>query len=783
MSDTEKVTIPVSGMTCAACQSFVQRTLQEQEGVADATVNLMLHNATVTFDPHRISPDGIVEAVRSTGYGADLPDESLSVLELQEERDKDQKREYKSLRRKAAVAFLAAVAAMMLSMPLMTHGTGSGAGSEDVADPLLAWTMRVLEPALSGTVPGLYRLDRGLLSYSLLLLTLGIMVWAGRRFYVKAYAALRHGSSDMNTLVALGTGSAFLFSVVATVAPHWFIAHNVAPDVYYEAVLFIISLVLVGNTLEARAKGQTAAALQGLVKLQPRTARVLRGTAELELPIESMERNDIVIIRPGERVPVDGTVVSGHSALDESMLTGESLPVEKGEGARVIGGTVNQTGSLQVRATNLGAASTLSRIVRLLREAQGSRAPIQKLADRVSGIFVPVVILLAVATFFAWYLLAPETPIVRAFAASVAVLIIACPCAMGLAIPTAVMVATGRGAEVGILVKGGEALQRLQSVDTVLLDKTGTITEGKPRVTNVVAEPSAANEEELIRLAASLERLSEHPLAQAVVDYASELSLPFKTVSDFVATPGKGASGTVGSDTVLVGNADLLASAGVSFDSLQEQAMELAGQGKTPLYVARNGQAVGLIAVADTIRNTSAAAIGSLRAQGLKVIMLTGDNERTAQAVAKELALAEVIAGVLPQGKLEVVKRLQSEGHVVAMVGDGVNDAPALAQADIGIAMGTGTDIAADAADVTLMRGDLRSVTAAIRLSRAAMGVMRQNLFWAFLFNVIGIPVAAGILYPAFGILLSPVLASAAMALSSFSVVTNSLRLRTADLT
>ena len=774
----QRITIPVTGMTCAACQSFVQRTLEGQPGISDATVNLMLHNATVTYDPAATSPQTIVEAVRSTGYGADLPSQAESSLELQEERDREQQREYCALRRKATFSLVAGSVAMLLSMPLMSAGGHSHSG--EVADPLLRWSMRVLDPALAGAIPWLYRVPAEVISYGLLVLTMVVMGWAGRRFYVKAYSALRHRSADMNTLVALGTGAAFVFSVAATIAPQWFVAHGVAPDVYYEAVIFIIALVLVGNTLEARAKGQTAAALRNLVQLQPKTARVLRGDSEVDVPIEDIRTGDLILIRPGERVAVDGEVVSGTSSIDESMLTGESLPVDKAQGDRVIGGTVNKSGALHVRATTLGSASTLAQIVRLLRDAQGSRAPIQRVADRISGIFVPVVVVLAILTFFAWLVIAPDTSIVRAFAAAVTVLIIACPCAMGLAVPTAVMVATGRGAEAGILIKGGEALQRLENIDTVILDKTGTITEGKPTVTDVLLSTNSTelSRERLLTLVASLERSSEHPLAEAVVRYAKDGGLDITDATEFEARPGHGAVGRVEQFHVAVGNPVLMQSLGVRVDPLRTEGERFAAEGKTPLYVAIDLTLVGIIAVADTVKPTSGEAVRSLKQQGLRVIMLTGDNKATAEAIAAQVSVDRVIAGVLPDGKLEEVKRLQAEGRTVAMAGDGVNDAPALAQADVGIAMGSGADVAVDAGDVTLMRSDLRGLSDAIRLSRSTMRVMRQNLFWAFIYNVVGIPLAAGALYPAFGVLLSPVLASAAMALSSVSVVSNSLRLR-----
>ena len=575
----ERVTIPVTGMTCAACQSFVQRTLQEQKGVQDATVNLMLHNATVTYAPDATNTEALVDAIRSTGYGAELPIEGQSVLEEQEARDRDAEAEYRGLESKALATLGTGVVAMLLSMPLMdanahVHGAHT-------ADLLLRWSMRVLDPLLRSLLPWVYAVNTAVLSWALLLLTAAIMAWAGRRFYVKAWSALMHRNADMNTLIALGTGAAFLFSAAATVAPGFFVARGVAPDVYYEAVVFIIALVLVGNTLEARAKGRTSAALRKLVHLQPKTARVVRNGAEIDVPVEQIVEGDEVLVRPGERVAVDGEVLSGESSVDESMLTGESLPVDKAAGSRVIGGTMNTSGALRYRATTVGAHSVLSQIVKLLRDAQGSRAPIQKLADRISGIFVPVVVAIAVVTFLAWWIAVPDATVVKAFAAAVTVLIIACPCAMGLAVPTAVMVATGRGADAGILIKGGEALQRLASVDTVALDKTGTVTAGAPSVTDVVvAEDAARPESEIIALAASLERWSEHPLAAAIVRYANEKGIALEAASGFQARAGLGAAGMVMGISVTVGSGALVQS-----NALRQAGEQFAAAGKTPVFV------------------------------------------------------------------------------------------------------------------------------------------------------------------------------------------------------
>jgi Cu+-exporting ATPase len=747
---TEKVVIPVTGMTCAACQSRVQRTLAKVPGVADASVNLMMGNATVSYDPKAVQPGALVDSIRATGYGAELPVADRTPFEEQTARDKAQAEEFHELRRKAIVSGVIGGLAMILSM--------------------------------------LHQVPAQTANYVLVVATLAVMSWAGRHFYTRAWTAFRHHSADMNTLIAVGTAAAFLYSVIATFAPQLFVRNGLAPDVYYEAVVIIIALILTGNAFEARAKRQTSSALRALASLQPKTARVMRpagGTEqEMDVPIERVSAGDVVLVRPGERLPVDGGVVSGESAVDESMITGESFPIAKRAGDRVIGGTINRTGALRYRATTLGADSTLSQMVKLMRDAQGSRAPIQGLADRVSGIFVPVVISISILTFVVWFVTGDVVgmtgSVVRAFAAAVTVLIIACPCAMGLAVPTAVMVATGKGAQLGILIKGGEALQEVGTVTTIALDKTGTVTEGRPTVTDVVLLPGAPlSDAELLALVASLETMSEHPLADGIVRNAKERGLTLDAPEGFQSLSGRGAIGTVRGRALVVGNATLLTERGIEVTPLQPRAEALAAEGRTPIYAAVDGQLAGLIAVADPIKETSREAIARLHAMGLEIVMLTGDNARTAAAIARQAGIDRVVAGVLPEGKVDEIKRLQSEGRVVAMVGDGINDAAAMAQS-VGIALGTGTDIAIEAADVVLMRGDLRSVPQAIALSRRTMRTMKQNLFWAFIYNVIGIPVAAGVLYPALGVLLSPVVASAAMAFSSVSVVTNSLRLRRA---
>lgn len=773
-STAVRVQIPVTGMTCAGCQATVQRALARQAGVVDANVNLMTHIAAVTYDPALASPDTLVKAIRGTGYGATVPAPQSTAHESTAAHDHMQAEQVRSLGLKALVSSVAGIVAMVLSMPLMAaHSAGAA------TDPFMRWVMTVLTPALRALAPGIYAIPAPVLSYTLLGLTVVVMAWAGRQFYVSGLASIRHAAFNMNTLIAVGTGAAFLYSLVATVAPAALLRHGAAPDVYYEAVIIIIAFLLVGKTLEARAKRQASAALRMLATLRPPTARVLRDGVETEIPVGDIVRGDEIAVRPGERLPADGAITTGASAIDESMVTGESLPVARDVGDPVIGGTLNTTGAFRYAATTLGAESVLGRIARLVQDAQSSRAPIQRLADRVSAVFVPTVIAIAIVTFVVWLIAAPGAPVGRAVAAAVAVLIIACPCAMGLAVPTAVMVATGKGAELGILIKGGEALERAAAITTVVLDKTGTVTEGKPVVTDVEVVPGAARSpDEVLRLAASVEAVSEHPVADAMVRAAAARSLSIAPVTLFRSLTGRGAVGLVGGTNVAVGNEALMATRHVDVAAVGGTMDRLAREGKTAVYVAVNGVLAGVIAVADPVKANAAAAVAELRAMRVAVRLVTGDGESTALAVAGQVGITDVVAGVLPDGKVGEVRRLQNAGAVVAMVGDGINDAPALAQADVGIALGTGTDVAVEAGEVTLLRGDLAGVPAAISLARRTMRIIRQNLFWALIYNLIGIPIAAGILYPFSGILLSPILASAAMAMSSVSVVLNSLRLR-----
>jgi Cu+-exporting ATPase len=761
-------------MTCAACQSHVQRALRATPGVAEASVNLMMHSATVSYDPRVLSPEQLVAAITDSGYDARLPEPEVDAVAEDEAREAAQRAEYREFMTKALVTLALGVLAMVLSMPLMAAGDHAG---HLTADPVQRWVMTSLDPAMRAAWPRLYEIPRTILAWALLVMTTVVMAWAGRHFYVRAWKAVRHGTADMNVLVAVGTGAAFIYSVVATVAPGLFVESGASADVYYEAIVFILALLLLGHALEARAKMQTMSALRHLARLQPSTARVRRGATEADVPIAHVRTGDIVIVRPGERFPVDGRIVSGVGAVDESMLTGESIPVDKQAGDRVVGATINRSGAFEVEATTIGTRSVLAQVMRLMREAQASQAPIQRLADRISAIFVPAVITIALLTFAIWWLVPGEPSMVRSLLPAVAVLIIACPCAMGLAVPTAVMVATGRGAAAGVLIKGGEPLERLGAVDTVVFDKTGTLTRGEPRVVEVRTLP-AVDARTLLAHAAAVERRSEHPLAAAIVRESDGRQLEAAAVSHFSSVPGKGARGTVGGRQVLVGNAGFLQDEGVEVTALSALSDEAAARGQTAVLVALDGRAAGILALADTLRDQATAVVRRLEGMGLTLVMLSGDRHATASAIAREAGIARVIAEVLPAGKVDAVKALQAEGRRVAMVGDGINDAPALAQADVGIALASGTDIAAAAADVTLMRDDLHGVADAIQLARRTMRIMKQNLFWAFVYNVIGIPVAAGALYPAFGILLSPIIASGAMAFSSVSVVSNSLRLR-----
>jgi Cu+-exporting ATPase len=647
--------------------------------------------------------------------------------------------------------------------------------------PLLALSM-------GGMAAGspLHNLTAGWMEWLQLVLATPVVLWGGWPFFQRGWASLVNRHLNMFTLIAMGTGAAYFFSLIATLVPgifpQSFLGHGGRPEVYFESAAIIVTLVLLGQVMELRARRQTSSAIKALLDLNPKTARRVRADgSDEEISLHHIQRGDRLRVRPGDRVPVDGTVDEGSSAVDESMITGESMPVEKSPGIRVVGGTVNQTGSFIMRAEKLGSETLLAQIVRMVAVAQRSRAPIQSLADKVSGYFVPAVLLVAVLTFIAWSLWGPEPRFAYALVNAVAVLIIACPCALGLATPMAVMVGTGRGAHAGVLVRNAEALELMEKVDTLVLDKTGTLTEGKPRLTQVIAMDSVP-ENDLLRLVASLERSSEHPLAAAMVKAAAERGLVLSAASNFESLTGKGVLGRVEGHEVAVGNASLFARKKISTESLSDQTEELRRQGQTVMLVAVDGKAAGLFAVADPVKPSAREAVASLKRSGLRLVMLTGDNRATAEAIARELGIAEFEAEVLPEQKLAIVKKLQSEDRIVAMAGDGVNDAPALAQANVGIAMGTGTDVAMESGDITLIKGDLNALMRARNLSRATMSNIRQNLFFAFIYNLLGVPIAAGVLYPFTGVLLQPVFAAAAMSFSSVSVIANALRLRRARL-
>ena len=840
---TARLTVPIVGMTCAGCVSAVRRGLERTPGVREANVNLATNKASVELDEGTPLP-ALVDAVRGAGYDvgtetAGLPIEGLrfvpnagpleaavqgvpgvlaaaanpaaeelrvtfvpgvaSAADIEQAaraagfvvaaplgvadpvaRERALRaREIRDLSWRAALAGFVALVAMVASMPLLS-GTRAGASAD-----LFTRLLMPLDGALRRALPFLYDLDRRALTGGLFVLTLPVVFWAGRTFYVSAWRGFRHRTADMNTLIGLGTGAAMLYSTVATFAPSLFTSSGLPADVYFEAVSAIIALVLVGRLLEARAKGRTGEALRRLIALAPTTARLMRDEVERDIPVAEVEVGDTLRVKPGERIPVDGVIAAGHTAVDESMLTGEPMPITKREGAEVAGGTMNTTGSFLMTVTRVGRDTALAQIVRLVEEAQGSRAPVQRLADRIAAVFVPVVIALALVGFVGWFDAGPAPAFLYATIAFVTVLIIACPCAMGLATPTAIMVGTGRGAERGVLIKGGTALEAAAAIDCIVLDKTGTVTEGRPAVVSTrtlpwpgVPDSEAEREDEMVRLAAAVEALSEHPLAAAIVHEARTRGLEIPAAALFESHEGRGVLAVVEGRRVAVGSAAFLIELGVDVGPLTDAVDTLAARARTPVLVAVDAVPAGLLGMADPIKPSAVGAVRQLRKMGLRVLLVTGDMRKVAIAVAGETGIDEVESQILPAGKVEIVRRLQRSGHRVAMVGDGINDAPALAAADLGMAIGTGTDVAIEAADVVLMRGDLRAAVTALELSRRTMRTIRQNLFWAFAYNVVGIPIAAGALFPLWGVLLSPVIASAAMAFSSVTVVTNSLRLR-----
>lgn len=743
----EIVTLPITGMTCAACARHIEQKLQSTEGVNQVAVNFATARATIGYDAKTIDTRGLVQAVKATGYGVRETD--TGEVAQAEVADSARDEEYKTLRRKFIIAALLSLPVLVIAM---SHGKIAALNFAGVN-----WLQWVL------TTP--------------------VVFYCGWQFYRGAWIALRNRFADMNTLIAIGTGAAYLYSTSATIAPKFFITAGnqhmgMGVPVYFEAASVIIALILLGKMLEAKATGRTSDAIRRLVNLQAKTARVMRGGSEVDLPIEQVVVGDFVIVRPGEKIPVDGVIFEGASAVDESMLTGESLPVEKQTNDEVFGATINKTGSFTFKATKVGRDTVLQQIVKMVEDAQGSKAPIARMADQISGIFTPVVIAIAVVTFIVWLIFAPEgVRFTTALVNFVSVLIIACPCALGLATPTAIMVATGKGAENGLLIKGGASLETAHKIQTVVLDKTGTITEGKPALTDIFTV-EGMTESGLLQLAASAERTSEHPLGEAIVRSARQRNIELNNATNFQAVAGRGIKARVDGHELVLGNERLLQDSDIALNQFAAKAADLTAQGKTLMYVAINGHLAGILALADQIKPESKLAIQALQQLGIEVVMMTGDNRRAAESVAQQVGINRVVAEVLPQDKAAEVKCLQEEQKIVAMVGDGINDAPALAQADVGIAIGTGTDVAIEASDITLIKGDLRGVVSAIALSRATIRTIKQNLFWAFIYNLIGIPVAAGLLYPLTGWLLSPIIASAAMSLSSVSVVTNSLRLR-----
>jgi Cu+-exporting ATPase len=718
------VTISVGGMSCATCANTIEEALRSLDGVQAASVNLASDKVMITYDPQVVRVPDLKRAIRDSGYEV-IEAESVDTEKL--ERIKEMQRKKRLL-----------VFSLTLSIPTLG----------------LAMAMMFTD---LGKIQ--FFMDYG--NYVLLILATPVQFIAGYRFYVNAYKAALHRTTNMDTLIAVGTSAAYFYSLAVVFLPGWVAFH----DTYFDSSAMIITLILFGKYLEAKAKGSTSEAIRKLIDLQPKTAKRMIEGIETEVPVEELDVNDLIIVRPGERIPTDGTVLLGSSAVDESMLTGESIPVEKSEGFEVIGGSINKNGLLTIRATRIGQNTTLAQIVRLVEEAQGSKAPVQRLADKVASVFVPIVIVIAIATFIFWYL-----------AAFISVLVIACPCALGLATPTAIMVGTGKGAENGILIKNGEALERAGNVEVIVFDKTGTLTKGEPEVTDVRA--IAGSEKDILFFAGSVEKGSEHPLAKAIVRKADHLNIDLESPNDFENLPGMGVQARVGDSFILLGNRALMKASEIEIDDREKDIRAIEELGRTAMLLAKDSQLIGIIGVADVVKQTSAEAIAELKRMNIEVVMLTGDNHRTASVIAKELGIDRVLAEVLPEDKAKEIAKLQAEGKVVAMVGDGVNDAPALVKADVGIAIGSGTDVAIESGSIVLIKNDIRDVVAAIQLSRRTMQKIRQNLFWAFGYNAAGIPLAAGLIFPFFNVLLPPIVAAGAMALSSVSVVSNAALLK-----
>ncbi len=739
---TEQTILPIKGMSCASCVNKVEKALGDLPGVVDASVNFGTEEAKVNVISDTAHFADFEKAVSSAG--------DYHVLDIQEKDREDveqQSREkhYNTLKRKFFMGGVLSALILLGSMQRM--------------------------------IPGLQDVPESIMKVILFILTTPVILWIGSQFYRGFWITLKHRTADMNTLVAVGTGSAYLYSAVATFFPDFITQGGTEAHVYFDTAAIIITLILLGRLLEARAKGQTSEAIRRLIGLKPKTARVIRNKKEIDIPLDEVTPGDIVIVRPGEKIPVDGIVTEGQSSVDESMITGESIPVFKKAGDEVVGATLNKTGSFHFEAKRVGKETILSQIIRMVQEAQGSKAPIQRLADKVASIFVPVVIGIAFITFGVWALFGPPPVFTRALLNFIAVLIIACPCALGLATPTAIMVGTGLGAEYGVLIKGGETLEIIHRIQSVVLDKTGTLTHGQPVVTDIISL-SDWDEKSILRFAASAEKGSEHPLGEAIVEKAIQQKIDLSTPGQFEAIPGQGITATVEGTPIVLGNEKLMMNQGINLKPVKQHLDELTRGGKTVMILAADSKPVGLLALADTLKDNAREVIDHLQKMDLEVIMLTGDNLLAGESIGREAGVDRVIAEVLPEDKAKEIKRLQDEGKSVAMVGDGINDAPALAQADVGIAIGSGTDVAMETADITLMRDDLEGIIRAVLLSKRTLRTIKQNLFWAFFYNVIGIPIAAGLLFPFFGILLKPVFAAAAMSFSSVSVVSNSLRLK-----
>jgi len=738
-----KVTVPIKGMTCASCVKRVQDALASLNGVLSASVNLAIEKATLEYSPSQVGMREFRNTLRDIGYDIVEIEQGEDIVEKEK---REREKEYRKLKSKVILG-------ACLTVPVF----------------LLVFWDRI-------GLTSLIYIPKQVNFFLQFLIQTPVQFWVGWQFYTGAIAAARHKTTNMNTLIAIGTSAAYIYSVAAAFVPTIFEIKGYSAHVYFDTAATIIVLILLGRLFEARAKGKTSEAIKKLAGMQSKTARIIKDGEEKDIPIEEVEIGDLILVRPGEKIPVDGVIKEGYSSVDEAMISGESIPVEKKAGDEVIGATINKTGSFKFEATKVGRDTMLSQIINMVQEAQGSKPPIARLADKIASIFVPTVIGIATVTWIVWFFFGPSPAFTYALLNFIAVMIIACPCALGLATPTSIMVGTGKGAEQGILIRGAEALETSHKINSIVFDKTGTLTKGEPVVTGIIGLNE--NTDEVLFYAASAEKGSEHPLGEAIVNKAKQENITLKDPVDFAAVPGNGIMAKVDNRAVCLGNSSFMSDQNIDKGNLSQVAEQLSGEGKTPMYVAVDGEVLGLVAVADTVKENSTHAISALKKMGIETIMITGDNGRTAEAIGKQVGIDRILAEVLPEDKAAEVKKLQSEGRVVAMVGDGINDAPALAQADVGIAIGTGTDVAMEASDITLIRGDLNGVVDSIALSKATIKNIKQNLFWAFAYNTILIPVAAGVLFPFFGVLLNPMFAAAAMGMSSVTVVSNALRLR-----